>query len=460
MGILTTLNIGRSALGSASAGLNTTAHNIANASTAGYTRRRLGVNAAAPLWRSGNWLGGGVKVIGERRISDRLLGMRVIDSAGAAAQANAAESALSVVEGYFDETSSTGLRQSWDDMFTSMSALTANPADTGARQETVAALQSFASSVARVGGGLQASLDTANATLADGMDSVNAALSEIAALNRAIGQSNDATGPGDLMDRRDQLVRELGEQIGATANLGADGQATVFIGGHAVVSGASARTLSTDTDATGLTAVYLSADSGRIPVTESLGGTLGGTVDARESTVDWLDRLNDFASTIAEEMNSQHRAGFDAAGNPGGDLFVYNPSDPAASLTVASAIASDPSLLALASDASAEAGDASNLAALLAIKGSLVFDGGTHTGGTYLSELAAEVGSTVATATNDADVLGTQLADLDAARAAVSGVDMDEEATHLIEYQSAYEAAARVISIADGLLQTLIQMGG
>lgn len=459
MGVLTTLSIGRSALGAASAGIETTSKNITNASTAGYTRRRLMTVTGDNFRRNGNWLGGGVKLVGERRLSDRLLGMRVIEGAGASAAASAAESSLTVAEGYFDETGDSGLRQAWDSVFSSFTALTANPADTGARQQTISSLASFAAAVGRVGGGLQSSLDTANATLSGGMDSVNGMLTEIANLNRAIGKSSDATGPGDLMDRRDQLIRELGEQTGATAQLGADGQATVFIGGQAVVSGSVARTMSTDTDSSGLTEVYVSSDNGRIPVTDQLGGTLGGTVQARTSTVDWLDRLNEFASTTADAINAQHALGYDASGNPGGTVFTYNASDPAASLAIDSALGSDPNLLALASDSTAAAGDSGNLASMLDLKSATLFDGGTHSGGTFLSELTADVGSTVARASSDADVLSTQLTDLDTARASVSGVDTDEEATMLVEYQSAYEAAARVISIADNLLQTLMQMG-
>jgi len=44
-------------------------------------------------------------------------------------------------------------------------------------------------------------------------------------------------------------------------------------------------------------------------------------------------------------------------------------------------------------------------------------------------------------------------------RDSVSGVSLDEEMTNLVKYQRAYQAAARLVSVADQLYQTLIDLG-
>jgi flagellar hook-associated protein 1 FlgK len=85
---------------------------------------------------------------------------------------------------------------------------------------------------------------------------------------------------------------------------------------------------------------------------------------------------------------------------------------------------------------------------------------GTADGATELSRIVADVGSAVATAEEDGAVYGAQLDDLAAMRDSISGVDTDEEAIRLIEYQAAYRAAARVLQVGDELLQTLMSIGG
>jgi flagellar hook-associated protein 1 FlgK len=237
----------------------------------------------------------------------------------------------------------------------------------------------------------------------------------------------------------------------------ADGQATVFIGGHAVVSGSEARTLDIATDSAGVDQITLSAGSGTLTVTDDVGGELGGVIQGRETVRDWLADLDDFATTLAATVNAQHAAGFDANGAAGGAVFTLDASAPAASLAIDPALADDPDLLAVASSATAAAGDSGNLESLLALEDGLDYGGGS--GGDALSSLESRVGSDTATASADAEVYADQLSDLDTMRDAVSQVDTDEEAVQLITFQTAYRAAARVLAAGDEMLQTLMSIG-
>lgn len=458
MGVLDSLAIGRRALGAASAGINTTSQNVANAATPGYSRRRVLQQTSDPLQRGGLWLGTGVNVTGINRASDRFLGGRLVAAAGADAQASALESTLSVVQGYFDETSGTGLSEAYGSFYSSMSKLTSNPSDTGGRREVVESARTLASTVSRTAQGLADGIDAIDGSLADRITGINSDLSQIAALNAAIGKQGASTGPGDLLDRRDELIRGLGETAGATVDLAANGQATVFLGGIAVVSGKEARTLSVADDSLGVSQVFVSSDSGRLRVTDKLGGELGGLLSARTTMDGWLGQLDDFATNLASTVNAQHALGFDATGNPGGDVFSIDPSAPAQSLDVDSSLAGDPNLLAVAGAATADPGDGDNLTALLALRSTTTFSGST-TGATMLSSLTSSVGSEVASASADSTSLSAQLSDLQTQRDAISKVDTDEEAIKLIEFQTAYRAASRVIAAGDQMLQTLLAIG-
>ena len=457
MGVLDSLAIGRRALSAASTGINVTSQNVANAATPGYSRRRVLQQTTDPLRRGGVWLGTGVDVNGISRASDRLLGVRVVASTGAKAQAEATEQTLSVAQGYFDETSATGLSEAYHAFYDALSSLTADPSDPSHRRAAVEGARTVATSISRTARGLEDSIDSVDTSLADYTDTINNNLREVAALNAAIGKSSPETGPGDLLDRRDELVRTLGELAGATVDLDATGQATVFIGGHAVVTGREYRTVSVAADSAGDTQIYVSSDTGKLRITDSVGGKLGGLMAARDTMSGWLSTLDDFATNLATIVNAQHALGFDATGAPGGDVFSLDPTAPASSLDVDAALAADPNLLAVAGAAAADPGDDDNLTLILDLETSATYSG--TTGASALSSLTSSVGAQVATASGDAATLGAQLDDLEMQRDAVSKVDTDEEAIRLIEYQTAYRAAARVLSAGDQMLQTLMAIG-
>jgi flagellar hook-associated protein 1 FlgK len=458
MSLFSALSTAQRGLAAASAGISVTSQNVTGAGTDGYSRKRLEQSVAAPVEVAGLWIGQGVDLDGIRRASDRFLGMKLVGGAGEDALATSLESSLKVVEAYFDESSSTGLVEAWDGVFDALSAATANPGDDALRSGVVSALGTLARKVSGTAASLEGAIADFEAQVEEGLDGVNETLAEIASLNATIGDGGFTDG-SDLLDRRDQLVRELAEQVGATVHYAADGQATVFIGGHAAVSGSEARELSVGEDADGNMAIWLSADSGRVPVTGDIGGAVGGVVAARSSTASYLEDLDTFAATVAEAFNTRSAAGWDADGNTGGDVFTVTTASTgiAASFAVDEDLSADAALLAFAGASSADAGDTTNLEALLALEDDdTLFEAGT--GREHLSALTSRVGSDVAEATARAESAAAVLADLQTARDAVSGVDSDEEAMQLIEYQAAYRAAAQVITATDQLLRELMGM--
>ncbi len=455
MGLLDVISTGRRGLGAASAGIDVTSQNISNVGTVGYSRRSLVQSTADPVRRQGLWIGSGPRLDGVARATDRLLGVRLVAASGAAAESASLHETLAAAEAHLDSGGATGLSDAVAAFWDGLSALTTDPSDLGGRRAAIAAATTLATTVSRVGAGFQGSLDDIDATVATQLEGVNAKIAEVAALNKSIGRSGAELGPGDLLDRRDQLVRELGEAVGATVDFAADGQATVLLGGHAIVSGSEARTLRLDTSGA-TTELLVSAGSGALRVTSDAGGDIGGALAARTAIAGWLSDLDTFATTLADTVNATHAAGFDAAGNPGGDLFTFDASAPSASLAVSAAL-DDPRALALAGTSAADPGDGDGLTALLALESATVFGGGTAADA--LADLSSRVGTDVATADADATTRADQLADVDAMRDALASVDTDEEAIKLIEFQTAYRAAARVLSVGDEMLRTLLALG-
>jgi len=460
MGLLDSLNIGRKALTAASAGITVVSNNVANVATPGYSRRNIATTTSEALEQRGVWFGQGVDVDSIVRSHDRYLGMRIIDAVGQQSRANTTEESLKLTESYFSESDTTGLVEVYGRFFNTLDQLTSDPSDISLRTAVVRAAESLATTVSRTADGLNESISNFDDQFGSTFTVLNDLLKEVASLNAAIGKAGDITGNANLLDRRDQVIRDLAGYAGLTTELTPDGQATVFVSGHAVVSGPEARDLTLVTSSGTAPVVYLEADSGLIDVSSGLGGKLGGLLDARSYTEGYLDRLDDFAFTFTTSINAIHAAGFDAYGNAGADIFTPSGAvaGAASAMVVDPTLAGDSNLLALAGFAGAGSGEDTNLQALLDFEGNAAFTG-TLTGLQFLSSLVSDVGSDLNAVSAAADANDALVEDFDSMRESISGVDTDEEAIRLIEYQSAYRAAAQIVSATDEMLRILTQLG-
>jgi flagellar hook-associated protein 1 FlgK len=114
----------------------------------------------------------------------------------------------------------------------------------------------------------------------------------------------------------------------------------------------------------------------------------------------------------------------------------------------------NPDEVAASSDGTS--GDNSNATALANLQNAQIISG--QTAGDYYSNLIDQVGNEVSNSTSEQEAVGLVLQQLTNQQQSVSGVSLDEEATNLITYQQAYEAAARVISTVDELNEATIDM--
>jgi len=176
-------------------------------------------------------------------------------------------------------------------------------------------------------------------------------------------------------------------------------------------------------------------------------GEIGGVTDLLTTTLPaYSAGLDAVAQQLADDTNLQHQAGYDAAGNPGQPFFSYNPADPAGTLAVALA---GPADLAASSipGGGLEAGNATALAGLTGAEDSYQ---------RLINGFGTEVASVRRLAANQ-QVLTNQV---DGSREQISGVSLDEEMVSMLSAQRAYEAASRVMTTVDSVLDTLINRTG
>jgi flagellar hook-associated protein 1 FlgK len=324
------------------------------------------------------------------------------------------------------------------------------PGDQAARNQLLQRGVTVANTMHSIRDGLASLWGTTREALDANVAEVNQTADAVADLNQRIMMAKvNGLPANELMDQRDQLTMKLSETTGATVRLRADGTAEVLLGGAQLVYGDDARHLevagSVSMAGQATTPVVVRwADN---HTTASIGsGSISATLEALGKTLpDTATQLDTVAAAFTSAVNTQHKLGFDLAGTAGVDFF--SGTDAA---TIAVAI-SDPDKLAASSDTTKKY-DGANATALA----DLAKD--TAGADAKYRMFVINVGVAAQTVNRRADIQQAITEDVDAAREAEAGVNIDEEMTNLVQYQRAYESAAKVMSIVDATLDTLINM--
>ena len=459
-GTFSSLNTALSALRYNRVAMDVASGNIANVGTDGYSRRRVeaaavGAPVQPAMWSRYQGVGDGVAVSGVDRMVDALLDVRARREHGNQAYLDIRQTVLERVESGVGEPGDNGVAAAIADFRAAWHDLANNPGSDAARSQVLGCAATLADAI-RI---QSRNIDTEAADLRVGaladVAEVNTLASDLAATNRSIANATLNGGDaGVLLDKRDQLAMRLSELTGTTTTLRADGGFDVSIDGVSLVDGQDAGILQI---ASGITATgapdgnpisyAVTTSAGTTAVPAGLTGELGGITDLLTTTLPaYAAGLGAVAQQFADEINTQHQAGYDATGAPGVAFFAYSPADPAGSLAVA---LTAPAQLAASSIAGGGL-DAGNASALAEISGA------EQSYQRLINGFGTEVASVRRLAANQ-QVLTSQV---DGTREQLSGVNLDEEMVSMLSAQRAYEAAARVMSTMDSVLDTLINRTG
>lgn len=458
------LNTGLRALVASQLALDTAAHNTANANTEGYSRQRVQLVASEPFTfpafnRSGlpGQIGSGVTVATIERVRDAFLDLQIRGQLTLQGQWETRRDELSKVESLFPEPGGAGLGSVLGRYWNAWQDLAADPTSTAARAALVEQAGTLTGRFARDAAQLT--------TLADGIDyavrqqvaQINDLAGRIASLNSQIQRvSVSGDHPNDLSDQRDLLLDQLNRIVPVTVDPKTDGTVTVLIGGTDLVQNDKARPVTTVPDANGHQVPAWSS-GGNV----SLGtGQLAALVSIRDTTLaGYRAQLDQLARGVADAVSALHQTGVDATGAPGLQFFTYTPGAEASTIAVNAAIAADPRRIAAAAAAN-QPGDGSIAGAIADLRAARLFGSGTQTASDFYAGLVGLIGSDARQASEMATNQTLVVDHLKARRESISGVSLDEEATDMIRFQRAYQAAARVISTVDEMLDTLINRTG
>ncbi|MDP2154223.1 MAG: flagellar hook-associated protein FlgK [Methylotenera sp.] len=322
------LNIGKSALAAAQIGISTTGHNIANASTPGYSRQVV-IQAAAQSQNFGyGFVGQGTEVASVTRIFNSILAAQAVRSQANSASVDTYRAQMSSINDMLSNASA-GLNPAMSEFFGAIQDLSANPSDLATRQSMLSFAQSLASRFQTTNNRLNEIRDSVNSQLTSSVSLVNTYARQIAGLNDVIEKAVSANGniPNDLMDQRDQLVLELSKQIKTTVVSQGQGGYNVYIGnGLPLVVGKETFNILTTpspTDPSRLEVAYQSNSKVTVLGTNSLpGGVIGGLLQFRSESLDAIqNQIGQIAAVLGETFNNQLAQGFDLDGNIGTALF-------------------------------------------------------------------------------------------------------------------------------------------
>ncbi|TLM99787.1 flagellar hook-associated protein FlgK, partial [bacterium] len=295
-------------------------------------------------------------------------------------------------------------------------------------------------------------------------DRANSFATQINALNKQISVLQAAgQNANDLRDKRDLLLEQLSEIIDFTYSEDAAGIITITIGGVNYVDATTATTGIINTinkTGAGATLNWTLPPAGAVAVN---GGELKGLNEVYTTIANgYLTDLDNLALTFTTEINTLHSAGFGLGAVPptGNNFFAGGPPVTAANIQVAAPILADLKNIAAASTAAGSPGDGSKALAMAQLKQKLTMSAGTVTFDDFYRSIASRLGVQSQEAIRMSDNQNFLLAQLKNNRSEISGVSLDEEMTNMVRFQQSYNAAARLVTAMDEMIDVVVNRMG
>lgn len=343
------LEIGKRAIFVNQTALNTVGHNMANASTTGYSKQVSNLTAAIPYCTpslssstSVGQLGTGVTISAVERMRDAYVDRQYRYENTSLGYWEATQQSLDKIEVIINEPSTTGLRSVIDQFWKSWEDLAANPENSSTRAVVAQRGEALADTFQHMYQQLIDLKQDLNANVQIAVDEINTLASQIKDLNVQIAAiMTSGQSPNDLEDKRDVLIDQLSKLVNINITDGENNMVNIQIGGRSLVQGAFYNKLDTEEDSDGMHMVVW--DDTRVRTGIS-GGELRAYLDARgktslsqekepseytETVANLLEQLNSLAKSIITRTNQVHSQGYslnNKTGEPDNTDFFNMPT--------------------------------------------------------------------------------------------------------------------------------------
>ena len=457
-GLNAALNSGRTSLQTNQKAIEITGLNIANVNTEGYSRQSPNLNPYPALNFGDFFIGTGVTVGSVARSHDVFLDGQIKDKSSDVGLENSMANPLAELERVIG-IGDGSLSDEFDQFFDAWRQLSTNPGGEVERQAVMQRGELISNAFVNIYNETQQVIKNVNSTIVSKVDGVNLRLDEIAQLNNRISSlelsGQDANAD---RDRRDLLLKQLSESIGATSFETSNGTVSVQLGnGMPLVEGNEATHIQTVYSGTEVN-LELAYDTTQLSLDRTaLGGEFRGLYEVRDVTVpDVVNRLDQLAYTFAGEVNAMHQAGTDLNGAVGQDFFVQ----PAAVTDAASSMQMNLlSTAEIAAGTTGAPGDNTNALNILQLEQQTFAGlGGNDTFVSYYGKIASTVGVEAARNRQAQQGYEDSLIQLQNLRDGIDGVSLEDEMINLMQYQKGFEASAKFLSTVDEMMGTLLTL--
>ncbi|MNJ92740.1 Flagellar hook-associated protein 1 [compost metagenome] len=460
------MDTGKRSLMNSQTALQTTGHNIANKSTEGFSRQRVELLTNVPITEGNLQIGMGARAGVVTRVNNPWLEKQIQREGTNMGFQDSRADSLARVEQVYNEQNNKGVNQYMTDFFNSVRELSNNPESLASRTLVRESAGAMAKDFQRVVGQLRNVQEDIDGQVKTTVEEINQITKEIASLNEKVQMIEVQKVPAnDERDRRDLLLKKLGEKIDISWAEGKDGLVSVTAGRTAIlVSGVSSSELkASQTNTRNRVEVFFQGSSSGTPanITEQItGGRIGGALDVRDHVIeDLLTHVDKMAYAVATEVNKAHIEGFDKNGRQG-VLFFDQPESvvgAASSMSLNKTVFNDVGRIAAAGQPGAP-GDNTVANLISGIQNRQVMDGGTSTLDDYYNTQVGQVGAVVQRSIKAQESQKNVMSQLTNIRESISGVSLDEETTKMIEFQKTYDASARLIKTADEMFDTVLNL--
>ena len=449
--IIGLFDIALSSIKIAQQGLEVAGNNVANVETPGYTRRAIVVNQLP------HNKGAVVKEI--KREINPFVSKSWQDELGPLGYYKTKDQILNELEGVFNEIESGGIKQALQDFWDAWQMVSDDAADISLRASLLQRARALADAIRAKKRQLLSTRSFIDPEIDNLVQHVNDMTKRLSELNYKIRFGKTAKQDiNNLLDERDEILRELSESIGATSIKNSDGQVSVFLKGQAIVIGNQSFELQSQLGSNGnIHIIWDGTEDITDKITGIKRGKLSAYLELRDEIIpEYINKLDSFAYQLADQINTQHRAGYDLYGAQGEDFFKIDSNDPAGSIEIN---LDDPKKIAASSSASTLPSDNKNALAILEIRDKSITALNGMSIDNFYNHIITSIGDLRYTNSNSLKLQDRVVQGIQEHFDTISGVNLDEEAANVIKYQYMYTASARLISVASKITEVIINMG-
>jgi len=431
--------------------LEVTSHNIVNSANENYSRQRIMLETETSNLTAGIVWGNGVKIADVQRMRDKLVDAHIISTNQKFSDSSRQGDLIRQVEDLFSEPSDLGISNLMTTFFNSFNELAVSPNSLPLRTNILNAANNLSAKVTSINHSITSLKGDIKQEFQQKVNEVNSLLKQIHQINyEQFSNAYNGVPVNDLLDQRDALVDQLSKLVNITVVYDNTNSAVISIGGALAVDRMhSADFIAEENNGK----LNLRVKDGSYPIVLT-GGELNALSNVYSKKIPaYQEKLDSVINKLVEAVNAEHIQGYTIS-DPQETGLNFFEGYVNGELILNSEIVNDPNKIAISLDGTEGNGE-------IALRIAQLTDAKLLNGNTLqesYSALINDIGNDGMLQNNYTDANQIVLDELDQLKASQSGVSVDEEMTNVLKFQRTYEASAKLITIADDMLRTILEM--